>query len=326
MTDDDRKPPPSEGSAADRILPASDGEETYSLGEATVPPKWGGGQSAAKAAAAADPSELRLPPRTAVAVAEDDSIDEEDDSPSARSSAGRPTKPRLRDWLEARCKREAQMYALGAAVMAPIGLGAVGLTWLVLYFVTSYYGAFIGPLFATALVAALFWVNRQAGDQRSIRVNVDPADRDIKPVAINVPRGSGLTWMMYLTGSRDLPGILQFVGAITLFGPRLCDLALQMGRTAQKLWTTDVDSLAGPLRTLVRAEGKVSFAAFFERHSRLAPQQLVRRLSRIDGVLFLPNSEPPGLCVSNAMKDEFAAWRAQWQQRRSAATDDRLYD
>ena len=113
------------------------------------------------------------------------------------------------------------------------------------------------------------------------------------------------------------------MAAITLFGPRLCELVIQMVRMARKLWTVDVDALAEPLKTLVRAEGKVSFAAFFEKHPDLPPQRLVRRLGRIDGVLFLPTSQPPGLCVSNALKEEFAAWRAKWQERRA---DGRMYD
>ncbi|NNJ26409.1 hypothetical protein [Alienimonas chondri] len=307
--------------------------ETYSLGETTVPPKWGVGSNPPPAdpprerprrpKPALQPAREPAPP-IAAADSDEDLADDDltEGGETVRASAG-PAKPKLRDWVEARCKKEAKMYALGAAVLGPVGLLAVGFTWLVLY-VAAPFDGILAWAFATVVVAALFWVNKQAADQRTIRVHVEPGDREIKPVTLDVPRGSGLTWLMYLTGSRDLPGILQFLGTITLFGPRLCDLAWQMGRTAQKLWMIDVDAIAAPLKTLVRAEGKVAFAAFFEAHSKLSPQGLVNRLSRIDGVLFLPTSQPPGLCVSNALKDEFAAWRVKWQELRAAG--DRLYD
>ncbi|MFH5805660.1 hypothetical protein [Alienimonas sp. DA493] len=311
--------------------PDAEPADTYSLGEATVPPKWGAGLTPPpEEPPAKRPPRAAAPAAKPVAADADADVEDEDfgdaPAPPARASAGgkgAAAKPKLRDWLAERCRKEAQMYALGAAALAPVGLAAIGLTWLVLYVIAPGSGI-VAALFATVVVAALFWVNKQAGDARTIRVQVEPGERDIKPVTIEVPRGSGLTWLMYLTGSRDLPGAVQFLGTITLFGPRLCDLAYQMGRTAQELWTTDVDALADPLKTLVRAEGKVSFAAFFERHAKLSPQGLVRRLGRIDGVLFLPTSRPPGLCVSNAMKDEFAAWRAKWHERRTAG--ERLYD
>ena len=293
---------------------------TYTLGEATTPPKWGAGLNP-PAPAAAKPK----PIATAV-VAEARGDEDEEDAPSRRrAGAGGPAKPKLRDWLEARCKKEAQMYALGAAVIAPVGFLAVSFTWGLLYVLAPGEGL-VAAAFATLIVAALFWVNSKSGDARTLRVHVEPGDREIEPVTIDVPRGSGMTWLMYLTGSRDLPGIVNFLAAITLFGPRLCDLAIQMGRTAKLLWTIDADALAGPLKTLVKAQGKVSFAAFFEAHRGMSPQGLVRRLGRVDGVLFLPTSEPPGLCVSNALKDEFAAWRARWQRERAGAGDERLYD
>ena len=328
-----------EDAAEEEAFPAEtepDAGETYTLGEATVPPKWGGGlnpppaeREPPPARSAPAPAVVKQAPAAKRAVArpaEDGEEEEEEDAPSRRrAGVGGPAKPKLRDWLEARCKKEAQMYALGAAVIAPVAFLAVSLTWGLLYVLAPGEGL-VAAAFATLIVAALFWVNGKSGDARTLRVHVEPGDREIEPVTIDVPRGSGMTWLMYLTGSRDLPGFVNFIAAITLFGPRLCDLAIQMGRTAKLLWMIDADALAGPLKTLVKAQGKVSFAAFFEAHRAMSPQGLVRRLGRVDGVLFLPTSEPPGLCVSNALKDEFAAWRGRWQRERAGAGDDRLYD
>ncbi|QDT14304.1 hypothetical protein [Alienimonas californiensis] len=327
LGEDELPPPPPPADPFGTPDPDAEPTDTYSLGEATVPPKWGVDLNEAPAER---PAKRRPRPAAPAAKPVAPVVDDEDedfgDAPPARTRSGGkagPAKPKLRDWLEERCKKEAKMYALGAAVLAPVGLAAVGLTWLVLAIIVPADGV-IEWLLAAIILAALFWVNKQAGDARTIRVHVEPGDRNIKPVTVDVPRGSGLTWLMYLTGSRDLPGILQFLGTVTLFGPRLCDLAYQMGRTAQELWTIDVDAIADPVKTLVRADGKVSFAAFFEAHNKLSPQGLVDRLGKIDGVLFLPTSQPPGLCVSNAMKDEFAAWRSKWQERRTAG--DRLFD
>ncbi len=255
------------GSSADALPPAdpfgdpgpgadAGGAETYTLGETTVPPKWGADRTPSRPEPPVTRPRRPKPAATpaAPADAEDSDDDDAEVAPRAGRSAG-PAKPKIRDWIEARCKKEAKMYALGAAVLGPVGLAAVGITWGVAWLISPFDGL-LAWVFATVVVAALFWLNKQAGDARTIRVHVDPKDREIEPVTLDVPRGSGLTWLMYLTGSRDLPGFVQFIGTVTLFGPRLCDLAVQMGRTAQQLWTIDVDAIANPLKTLVRAGGR----------------------------------------------------------------------
>ncbi|MEM9701123.1 MAG: hypothetical protein AAF907_01615 [Planctomycetota bacterium] len=182
------------------IEPAND-SGTYALGAATVPPKWGGGLAASAEVALPEPLDASEEPAepTADRAAEDE------------SSPSRPPKPKLRDWLEARCRKEAKMYALGTAALAPAGGLAVIVTWGVAWLASPLDGS-PAWLFATAVVAVLFWLSTKAGDGRTIRVNVDPGDRDLPPVSLDVPRGAGLTWLMYLAGSRDLPGVLRIVG------------------------------------------------------------------------------------------------------------------
>ena len=243
--------------------------------------------------------------------------------PAAPEAAGGAAKPKLRDWLAARCKREAQMYALGVAALAPVAAGATGLTWFVLLLALPG-GGWVTGLLAAVLVGLLFWVERVVRESRSVRLRIDPEDRDIPPVSLKLPRGAGLTWLMYLAGSRDQPGVVRFIFGILLFGPRLCELVFKMGRTAKRLWQYDADAMAEPLKTLVKAEGKVSFGAFLEAHRSPPPQTMMDRLALVDGVLFLPTSNPPGLCTSGAMKDEFAAWRETWKEER--ASDAPLYD
>ena len=220
------------------------------------------------------------------------------------------------------------MYALGAAVLAPVAAGAVLLTWALVYLAASFYlggGTWVlKALLATAVVGLLFFLNGKLLAARTTRVFVEPGDRDIEEVSLDVPRGTGLTWMMYLTGARDLPGVVRFLSGVTMFGPRLCGLVAELVRRARALWGMDFDALAAPVKTLVKAEGKVSFAAFLEAHRSPPPQDLVRRLSRIDGVLFLPTSTPPGVTASPAMKEEFAQWRADWRRRRAGGGA--LYD
>lgn len=241
----------------------------------------------------------------------------DDGAPSASS------RPKLRDWLEARCRKEAKMYGLAVLALAPVAAATTLLTWGVLR------AAIPGPWYldvpaAAAATAGLFWLERVTRESRSVRLRVESDDRDVQPVSLRLPRGTGLTWLMYLAGSRDRPGIVRFFLGVLLFGPRLCELVFQMARTARLLWEFDAVLMADPVKTLVKAEGKVAFAAFLGAHREPAPQDLVDRLGLIDGVLFLPTSSPPGLCTSGAMKDEFAAWRENWRDERRA--DSPLYD
>ena len=236
---------------------------------------------------------------------------------TADDDDGRPGKPRLRDWLEARCRKEAKMYGLALLAVGPVAAVATLLTWIVLKAAIPGEG-WLDGLLAAAAVGGLFWVERVTREGRKIRLRVEPEDRDIQPVSLDLPRGAGLTWLMYLAGSRDRSGFVRFVLGVMLFGPRLCELVFKMARTAKRLWNYDADLMAEPVKTLVKAEGKVSFAAFLEAHKRPAPQELVDRLALIDGVLFLPTSNPPGLCTSGALKDEFAAWRENWREERRA--------
>ena len=295
---------------------------TFALGEATVPPGYGSQSFIPDEMSAADGEEDGdAPPARAAAARKPRPAAK----PKPAGEAGGPPKPKIRDWLETRCKREAQMYALGAAVMAPVAGGAVSLTWGLLFWLGP------GPwpvraLFATVVVAGLFVLNGRTREPRTTRVMVEPKGRDVEPIALVVPRGAGLTWMMYLTGSRDLPGIVRVMAGLTMFGPRLCALIAELVRRAKALWSMDVDLIAEPVKTLVRAEGKVSFAAFLEAHKNPPPQTLVRRVGRIDGILFLPTSTPPGLTASPAMKEEFSAWRERWRDRRAADGDAKLYD
>ena len=240
--------------------------------------------------------------------------------PAPRDAPGRP---KLRDWLEARCRKEAKMYALAVAALGPVAFAATLLTWIVLKAAVPGSGWADG-LLAAALTAGLFYLERVTRESRRLTLRVEPEDRDIEPVTLKIPRGAGLTWLMYLAGSRDHPGFVRFVLGVLLFGPRLCELVFKMARTARRLWAYDADLMADPVKTLVRAEGKVSFAAFLEAHRKPTPQGLIDRLALIDGVLFLPTSNPPGLCTSGAMKDEFAAWRERWREERRADTP--LYD
>ena len=257
------------------------------------------------------------PPRRQKPAERSESDEDGDDSP------GRPGKPRLRDWLEARCRKEAKMYGLALLAVGPVAVGATLLTWFILAAAMPGEG-WVAGLLAAAAVGGLFWVERVTREGRKVRLRVESDDRDVEPVALNLPRGAGLTWLMYLAGSRDRSGFVRFVLGVLLFGPRLCEIVFKMGRTAKRLWNYDVDLMADPVKTLVKAEGKVSFAAFLEAHKRPAPQELVDRLALIDGVLFLPTSNPPGLCTSGALKDEFAAWRENWREERRAETP--LYD
>ena len=350
--DDPAAGDPAAGDAAAGDAAAEGVGETYGLGEATIPPLYGshspapgfedeeftdedgfaGDGSEEEDGFAEDLAAAAAPP---AAVSPGAGRAAAGRAAAEKADAGGPAKPKLRDWLEARCRKEAQMYALGAAVLFPMGAAAVGLTWF-LFTLLAPGGWLVGGALAAGIVAGLFWLNAATRESPVARVPVDPGGRDVRPITLLVPRGSGLTWLMYLTGSRDQPGVVRFLLGILLFGPRLCALAVQMGRTAKWLWTTDVGPLADPLKTLVRAEGKVSFAAFLEKHAagpggpkdggKLPAQTLIRRLGRIDGVLFLPTSTPPGLCTSNALKEEFAAWRERWRDRRAGAGDDRLYD
>ena len=266
-----------------------------------------------------DVPEPALPPR----VSASDEL--ADDRPRARGSldgGGRSAKPKLRDWLEARCRKEGLMYAMGTAVIGSVAAAVTWFTWFILY-KAAYGEGWVAVLVSVAELAGLFFLERVTREPRETRLRVEPDDRDLEPVSLDLPRGTGMTWMMYLAGSRDLPGILRFIAGVVLFGPRLCELVWQMGRTAASLWTYDADAMAAPMKTLVRAEGKVSFGAFLEAHRSPPPQEMMDRLALIDGVLFLPNSNPPGLCTSNALKDEFAAWRERWQEERTAGP---LYD
>ena len=304
---------------------ADDGEEefydgsTFGLGPVTELPDLHPPAPLPPRAAKGDAAK---PPRMKKAAKPAPADDSDANVPAGGGPSAPPTKPRLRDWLEQRCRKEAKMYTLAAALLAPVALAATGLTWLVLKVALPGDG-WVAGLLAAAVTGGLFWLERVTREDRSVTLRVEPEDRDVEPVALELPRGTGLTWLMYLAGSRDHPGFVRFVLGVGLFGPRLCELVFKMGRTAKLLWGFDVDALAGPVKTLVKAEGKVAFGAFLEAHRRPAPQALVDRLALIDGVLFLPTSNPPGLCTSGAMKDEFAAWRENWREQRR---DGRLYD
>ena len=216
------------------------------------------------------------------------------------------------------------MYGAWAAALVPVAFLALSVTWGFWYLVLSAslgFGWFTA-LLSVAMIGLLFFLNRFVRAETTTGLYVDPAGRDIEPVSLDIPRGAGMTWMMYLSSSRELAGPIRVITGLFLFGPRVCTLIDRLARAAKTLATLDADDLAGPVKTLVRAEGKVAFPAFLEAHPSPPPQALVDRLGLIDGIIFLPTSSPPGLTASNAMKDDFAAWRDRWHARHAGGPRD----
>ena len=218
-------------------------------------------------------------PRSPADEGDDDGLDTEvPDAPPRADRAernARPRKPRVRDWLEERCRREAMIYSGAIVLLGPLVLAAVLFTWwLLLVIVRPWVDGTPAFLLATALLVGLFWLNRLTRGEARTAVRVDAPDG---PRKLAIPALAGMTWLHDLTGRQEGPLALRTAAGLVLMAPRLCEMLWTMGTTSRRLWTLDADRVAPVIGTVLRADGKALFRTLLDRYPRPRPAGPDRR-------------------------------------------------
>lgn len=246
-----------------------------------------------------------------------------DDAPIEFRSA----KPGLTiaDWLAARARRDAIIYAGATGLLAVCGVFAIAATYIFTYLVVrglSFATCDVIPrsllhLFALGIVASLFPLQRRFDGDDVEAVKVDAGTRG--ELTLRLSRLTGSSWLMYLDKpGGDLNPLIRIVTNLMFLAPRLFRVSWRMWKLTGQLRSMDVATVAAALDTLMQAGGRIAIGDVVQGFPHHDPQRLIENLTTVDGVILLA-SDPPGLTLSPAFVEDFDAWKAEIRRKRRAA-------
>ncbi|MBS0260543.1 MAG: hypothetical protein JSS02_01195 [Planctomycetes bacterium] len=221
-------------------------------------------------------------------------------------------------WLARRVRQQAQLAAIVAAILVPLGLTFVWLTYWVTSLILLRFSARGGRLvdatfFSTAslvalgVVVATFLTRLPAWRRELHRLEFDGSPGP------TVLIGSGPALARSLLGWSAAPQTaLSFVkmGLSSLcLGPATLHLSYDLAKMARTLWRFDAVRCAPVVSLLYQAGEKVPFSIIFQKLPTLDPQAVLAQLQPLDGIVFR-TSEPAGLSLSAEFSAEIEAWNA----------------
>jgi hypothetical protein len=243
-----------------------------------------------------------------------------DDAPIEFRSA----KPGLTiaDWLAARSRRDAIIYAGATGLLGVCGVFSLAATYIFTYLVL--WGLLCGAiprsllhLLALGLVASLFPLQRRFDGDDVEPVKVDAGARG--ELTLRLSRLTGSSWLMYLDKpGGDLNPLVRVVTNLLFLAPRLFRVSWRMWKLTGRLRSMDTATVAAALDTLMQAGGRIAIGDLVQDFSHHDPQRLVENMTTVDGVILLA-SDPPGLTLSPAFVEDFDAWKAEVRRKRRSA-------
>ncbi len=236
----------------------------------------------------------------------------------------RSSKPGLTiaDWLAARARHDAIIYAGATGLLAMCGVFALAATYIFTYLVL--WGLLCGVLprsllhlLALGIVASLFPLQRRFDGDDVEPVKIDAGVRG--ELTLRLSRLTGSSWLMYL----DKPGgelnpLVRIVTNLLFLAPRLFRVSWRMWHLTRRLRSMDVATVAAALDTLMQAGGRIAIGDLVQDFPHHDPQRLIANMTTVDGVILLA-SDPPGLTLSPAFVEDFDAWKAEVRRKRRAA-------
>ncbi len=225
------------------------------------------------------------------------------------------------DWLADRTRRDATIYAGGAAILM---LGAVLATFgtygiasavlLGLNAMTCGVWRSLVLVLAIGVVAGLYVLQRKVdGDDRE-PVRVDAGSRG--KVTLKLSRLSGSSWMLYLDNpSVDFHPIARIGLNLLLLAPRLASLSMRMWQLSRRMQAMDLAAVGAGLDVLMQTGRAVAIGDLIQEFPNADPQSLVGDLLINDGIILL-TGDPPSLTVTPAIDEEYQAWKKEVRRKR----------
>lgn len=218
---------------------------------------------------------------------------------------------RIANWLRRRNRIAACFFALGAAGSLLVGLIALVVTWWGIY-LALWVGLgwfmelthFSRSVTATVLVVLLFpanaWTDRR--QLESFTFTSGTASRQV--VGFVIPMvGYGSTINPLTPDS--LGSFAKAIALLLFLAPRFLTAAVQWCLLARRLLSMDVPGVADLLAYLAGNAKRVSFKSIIRaREPGTDLQSILPQLREVDGVLFLLQSDPPGLSLSLELREE----------------------
>jgi hypothetical protein len=217
----------------------------------------------------------------------------------------------VKDWLTTKAKRETAMAFLASAVLVPVALLVLNVTWFAVYLTAMIVLSNVGASslsFAVAwIVLVLLFVGNWTTDREYLDKLEFEMDGKTRLVVLSATV-AGYGALNFLAGPQRFHSFVKILTSILYIGPRMCDLVWAQFQRGLRLSRLDAASCSRVIATLTIAGEKVSLADLFEKHHDLDPDRLLSQLHDIDGVLFL-TATPPGLSLSTDLREELAEWR-----------------
>lgn len=219
----------------------------------------------------------------------------------------------VRDWLAHKVRRDARLSLGAAALLVPLGLLVVFVTFWAIYGVIWFGFRWLLPLSHTgvilasgAIVALLF-----VGNARTSREYLEDLQFDLdegRHIRILMRPVIGLSLLPAFAGRETVRSEVKMVTTLLFSGPRLLALAWGLSRKGRRLQALNVDACSRVLSLLLKSGSRVPVQSLFETRPPLDPHEILPQLRDIDGVVFL-NSAPPGLTLAPLLADEITEFR-----------------